>query len=81
MARKAGLETTENANNITGVSHLRNFLQNQLGMRSVSPRQGNDPDAVLSRAEAAIEAGQVAETLTILTALPPAAHTSMASWI
>ena len=50
-------------------------------MRSVTPRQGNDSNAVLSRAEAAIEAGQVAEALTILTALPPAVHTSMASWI
>ena len=81
LARKAGSETPENAGNISGAGRLSNFLQNQLGMRSVTPRQGNDPDAVLSRAEAAIEAGQVAETLTILTALPPAAHTSMASWI
>jgi hypothetical protein len=81
VARKAGSETPENAGNISGAGRLSNFLQNQLGMRSVTPRQGNDPDAVLSRAEAAIEAGQVAETLTILTALPPAAHTSMASWI
>jgi hypothetical protein len=81
VARKTGSETPENAGNISGAGRLSNFLQNQLGMRSVTPRQGNDPDAVLSRAEAAIEAGQVAETLTILTALPPAAHTSMASWI
>ena len=81
VARKAGSETPENADNIRGVGRLTNFLQNQMGMRSVSPRQGNDPDAVLSRAEAAIEAGKVAETLTILTALSPAAHTSMASWI
>ena len=81
VARKAGSETPENAGNISGAGRLSNFLQNQLGMRSVTPRQGTDPDAVLSRAEAAIEAGEVAETLTILTALPPAAHTSMASWI
>ena len=81
VARKAGSETPENADNISGVSRLSNFLQNQLGMRSVTPRQGNDSNAVLSRAEAAIEAGQVAEALTILTALPPAVHTSMANWI
>ncbi|MDG2405783.1 MAG: hypothetical protein P8M25_12725, partial [Paracoccaceae bacterium] len=78
VARKTGHETPEST---SGAGRLSNFLRNQLGMRSVTPRQGNDPDAVLSRAEAAIEAGQVTKALRILTALPTAAHASMADWI
>jgi hypothetical protein len=50
-------------------------------MRSITPRAGNDPDAVLSRAEAAIRAGQVSNALSALTALPESARTSMAEWI
>ncbi len=36
------------------------FLRNQTGARSLTPREGTDPDAVLSRAEAALVAGDLA---------------------
>ena len=59
---------------------LGSFLQNQLGARSVAPREGNDPDAVLSRAEAAVKAGDISEALAELESLPPEAQTALADW-
>ena len=56
------------------------FLQSQLGARSVTPREGDDPDAVLSRAEAAVKAGDIATALTELEALPPEAQAELADW-
>ena len=62
---------------VTGVT---SFLQKQLGARSVTPREGADPDAILSRAEAAAQAGDLAKALTELDALPDGAKTQMESW-
>ena len=56
------------------------FLQNQLGVRSVSPREGDSADAVLSRAEAAVKSGDIEAALTELTALPEAGVSAMAGW-
>lgn len=57
------------------------FLQAQIGARSLTPREGDDPDAVLSRAEAALRAGQIAEVLEELKALPQAGQDAMKPWI
>ncbi|MEP4196238.1 MAG: mitofilin family membrane protein [Aliishimia sp.] len=57
------------------------FLQKQLGARSVTPRDGDDADAVLSRAEAAILEGRLADAMAEVDALPDAAKTVMADWI
>lgn len=57
------------------------FLKEQLGARSLEPRQGNDPDAVLSRAEAAVKEGRLGDAITELDALPGDAKAAMASWI
>lgn len=56
------------------------FLRTQVGARSLSPREGADPDAILSRAEAALIAGDVPAALTELDALPDIAKTAMADW-
>ena len=50
------------------------------GARSLSPQQGSDPDAVLSRAEAAVKAGDLATALTELEALPETGKAAMTSW-
>lgn len=62
---------------------LTNFLRAQTGIRSVAPREGDDPDAVLSRANAEVEAGQIGAALDEIQALPDAAKSapSMADWI
>lgn len=56
------------------------YLRTQTGARSLAPREGNDPDAVLSRAEAALDAGQVGTALTEIAALPEAAQPVLAGW-
>lgn len=60
---------------------LGSFLQKQLGARSVTPREGNDPDAVLSRAEAALQDGRVGDALSEVGALSEAAQSAMGDWI
>lgn len=72
-ARAAGLEESE-----TG---LGGFLRRQLGARSVAPREGSSPDAILSRAEAAVRAGQLDEALEELAQLPDLARSAMEPWI
>ncbi len=57
------------------------FLQNQLGGRSVVPREGDDPDAVLSRVGAAVEAGDLTSALTEIESLPEGARSVLADWV
>lgn len=61
-------------------SILGNFLRAQTGARSVAPREGADADAVLSRAGAAVERGQIQAALDELAALPEPARPAMADW-
>lgn len=56
------------------------FLRSQTGARSLTPREGSDPDAILSRAEAALATGDLTTALTELAALPEVAQTAMADW-
>jgi hypothetical protein len=56
------------------------FVRVQTGARSLEPREGGDPDAVLSRAEAAVRAGDIAAALAELAALPEAGRSEMAGW-
>ena len=56
------------------------FLRNQTGARSLAPREGTDPDAVLSRAEAALAGSDVAAALAELAALPPEGQAALADW-
>ena len=63
------------------VSRIGAFLKTQSGMRSLEPKQGDDPDAVLSRAEAAVEAGDLATALTEVTKLPSDGQAAMATWV
>ncbi len=56
------------------------FLRSQTGARSLEPREGDDPDAVLSRAEAAVAAGDLAAALTELAALPDVGRAAVADW-
>ena len=60
---------------------VSNFLRSQTGLRSLTPREGDDPDAILSRAEAALASGRVAEALSELNAMPTAGKPALADWI
>jgi len=56
------------------------FLRSQTGARSLTPREGDDPDAVLSRAEAALGAGDLPTAFSELDVLPEVAQAAMADW-
>lgn len=60
---------------------VSSFLRSQTGLRSLTPREGNDPDAVLSRAEAALAQGRVADAITELAAMPEAGKPALADWL
>lgn len=68
----------ENSEDDRGIG---SFLQRQLGARSVEPRDGDDPDAILSRAEAATANGQLDEALKEIAALPDPAQAAMSTWV
>jgi hypothetical protein len=63
-----------------GQQGIGGFLTRSLGVRSVAPREGSDPDAVLSRAEAALKSGDLDATLTELDTLPEEAQAVLADW-
>jgi hypothetical protein len=62
-------------------SRLGAFFRDQLGMRSLSPQDGSDADAVLSRAEAALTSGDLGATVSELAGLPDSAKPAMADWL
>lgn len=64
----------------SATDRIASFLRVQAGVRSLAPREGNDPDAVLSRAEAALRMGDITGTLTELDALPETGQAAMSEW-
>ncbi len=57
------------------------FFRLQLGTRSLTPKEGDDPDAILSRAEAALKSGQLDAALTELATMPEAGQPALGAWI
>lgn len=80
-AARAGLAAARAEVPESEVDGLTGFLRRQLNARSVAPREGSDPDAVLSRAQAAVRAGDLGAALTEMEALPEAARTAMQDWL
>lgn len=64
-----------------GGSRLVAFLKKQTNARSLAPKEGDDADAVLSRAEAALGSGDLAATMTELSALSEEAQGAMSDWL
>jgi len=56
------------------------FLQRQLGMRSLAPRDGDGADAVLSRAQAAVLSGDLAAALAEIASLEDGPTAVLADW-
>jgi hypothetical protein len=56
------------------------LLQSSTGARSMTPREGNDPDAILSRVEAALRAGNLPLAMTEIATLPTVAQEAMSGW-
>jgi hypothetical protein len=80
-AARAALDSSIRANvDGTALDRFTAFLRVQTGARSLEPREGDDPDAILSRAEAAVRAGDLAQALTEISALPEEGQAAMADW-
>ncbi|MBO9395274.1 hypothetical protein J7400_01185 [Shimia sp. R9_2] len=62
-------------------STLGNFFKTQFGARSVEAREGSDTDAILSRAEAALKAGDLAAALGEIDTLAEGPKSVMAEWV
>lgn len=76
-ALEASLKATMGA---SWTDRAMTFLRTETGIRSLDPREGDDPDAVLSRAEAAVQDDRLAEALAELAALPPEGQAAMQAW-
>lgn len=79
-AARAALAAARNEGQSDDVGGLGGFLRNQFDVRSTTPREGSGPDAVLSRAEAAIKGGRIADALAEIEVLPEVARAAMTEW-
>jgi hypothetical protein len=81
-AARAALEAALRADmGDTWTERATSFLRTQTGARSLAPLEGDDPDAILSRAEAALNDGDLTATLAEIDTLPDAAKPPLADWI
>jgi hypothetical protein len=51
-----------------------------IGARSLTPQDGDSPDAVLSRVEAAVQNGDLSAALTQIDALPENGKAELTEW-
>lgn len=65
----------------SGSSGLGGFFERQLGVRSLEAREGDDPDAVLSRIVATMKTGALQDALTEAELLPDVAKEAMSGWL
>lgn len=81
-AARAGLSASlQRMESESTTDRLTNFLRSQVGQRSLQPREGDDPDAVMSRATQAVNDGDIAAALDELEALPAAGQEAMSGWL
>lgn len=79
---RAALEASLRADMGEGaLERLGTFLRSTTGARSLTPREGSDPDAILSRAEGHLRAGDIAASLAELATLPEEGKAAMADWV
>jgi hypothetical protein len=80
-ARSALNAARDELNESEGFTGIGNYLRKQFQARSVTPKMGDDADAVLSRAEQALRENDLNGALNELEALPDAARDQMQPWI
>ena len=73
-SRKAETDNDEGSGGFTA------FLRTQLGARSLEPREGDDPDAILSRVEAALREARLTDALSEIETLPEAGRAELSDW-
>ena len=57
------------------------FFMGQVGGRSLTPQEGDSPDAILSRSEDAVRRGALDEALSEIAALPAPVQNIFATWV
>lgn len=77
---RAALAAARSGGDAEDASGLSGFLRSQFNVRSTAPREGSDPDAILSRIEAATKEGRLNDALAELATLPDTARTEMTDW-
>ena len=65
----------------TWTDRIGAFFRVQTGARTLVAHDGSDPDAILSRAEAALQKGDLTAALTEIAGLSPDAQSAMADWV
>jgi hypothetical protein len=80
-AARAALAAARKADSGASVGDkLGAFLLSQTGARSLTPQEGDGPDAVLSRAQGDVNTGDLAAALAEIAKLPEAAQPALADW-
>lgn len=79
-AARAALSTARAEGLTDDTGGIGGFLRSQLDVRSSTPQEGDGPDAVLSRAEAAVKEGRVGDALAEIEALPEVARAEITDW-
>jgi hypothetical protein len=77
---RAALAASRSVGGETG-GGFSGFLQRSLGARSTEPREGSDPDAVLSRIEDAARNGRLTDAIAEAETLPPEGQAAMSDWL
>ncbi len=81
VAREALTASRDAAADSGEVGGFADFMRSQLGARSLEPQEGDSPDAVLSRAEAAVREGRLGDAISELDSLPEAGKASVSDWV
>ena len=80
-AARAALAAARKADSGASIGDkLGAFLLTQTGARSLTPQEGDGPDAVLSRAQGDVNTGDLQAALTEIAKLPEAAQPALADW-
>lgn len=81
-AARKGLKASIKATAGEGIGDkLVAFVQAQIGARSLEEKPGDDPDAVLSRAQGALNRGELAAAVDLIHQLPAEGIAAMSDWL
>lgn len=81
-AARAALAATQTVStDASATERFTAFLRRQTNARSLTPQEGGSADAILSRAEAALDTGDLETALAELSALPEPSQRAMSDWL
>ncbi|MCC7320117.1 MAG: hypothetical protein IT542_03965 [Rubellimicrobium sp.] len=80
-AARAALAVARDEGLVPAGDGVMGFLRGTIALRSTEPREGDDPDAVLSRAEAALRDNRPDDALAELALLPEVVRAAMGDWL